>query len=340
MMGDDVDVDMSPPGSPRRRRTCPPTVNAYSVAPPLSSSSRRTPYPPPALALSPPTPQALGRSLTRVSPQPKGALAQDDHEPDTGPCHEPDCVRGCAQYRLMLLLEDERTTSSRLRRDLSDYQARLEMAQRDPAQLVVDLSESQSRADAAERLVSQLRRDLAEAERRAERVERHSDRVAKDFEWYAQKLEAERNQWAHEKGQFLANHERVEVENRELREKLGLPRQEPRSTRGIVMTNPNDPDGWVRVGQKEKVEVVGRRFKSSAEADAHDAEMARRSRPGRTIPNPAVTTPPAAVGVPQSPTTTSTSQTTSPASSPTISDGTSTSSTARPSPSASIPPPS
>ncbi|BEJ16056.1 hypothetical protein CspHIS471_0506610 [Cutaneotrichosporon sp. HIS471] len=67
MMGDDVDVDMSPPGSPRRRRTCPPTANAYSVAPPLSSSSRRTPYPPPTLALSPPTPQALGRSLTRVS---------------------------------------------------------------------------------------------------------------------------------------------------------------------------------------------------------------------------------------------------------------------------------
>ncbi|CAK9780885.1 hypothetical protein CC85DRAFT_302688 [Cutaneotrichosporon oleaginosum] len=319
MLADDVDMS-TPPGSPRRqlRTPFPPTANAYAVAASYhpassgssSSSARRMPYPPPTLNISPPTPQTrdIGRSLTRVSvserprrrridddddddrrrrtpygspsllsvtpttplspisgfeasrpPSPTSSSTStststsvsagapaSDHDPETAACHELDCPRGCAPYRLMRMLEAERAARR-----------------------------------AATALADQLRAEAA-AERAARQdAETRGGRAATNYQWAVQSLEQERARWEHEKAHLLSKIELIEAENRELRERAGLPREvQIRSSRGIVMTSPSDPDGWVRIGAREDPVPVVRRFKSAAEADAFDAEN-ERAQPRR-----------------------------------------------------------
>ncbi|GMK55432.1 hypothetical protein CspeluHIS016_0204880 [Cutaneotrichosporon spelunceum] len=298
-MSDGDDVDMStptPPGSPPR-------------APTPTHVGRHAPYPPPTLALSPPTPalspptpQALGRSLTRVSVSERRRRRDDDDDerrrrtPNLAPTpatplsplffesHCPPLLSGPLLPPPSPPLPARPSSPKGRVTDHpagpspdSDHGAPIDERSTPPrAHSAHSLSHALSEAEAR---TARLSHDLAVSEARADRAERRSDRVAKDFEWYAQKLEAERNQWAYEKAQFLATHERLEAENRGLRERfgLGVPR-EPRSARGIVMTSPNDPDGWVRPVPTG----VGRRFKSAAEADAYDA-LAREPRSTATV---------------------------------------------------------
>jgi hypothetical protein len=236
-------------------------ISGFEPALPLGGFE---PSPPPPDGSSAPSASAgAGEAAASETPAPlmKEPPEIDDHDPETSACVELDCPRGCAQYRLMLALEAERATVARLQRELA-----LEVSARRTAQAQ------------AEHLRIQM-----EAERAVWREkEAIADRAEKDCLWFAHKLHEERSQRDHKEGHLLSILERTEAENRDLRARAGMPHEvERRSARGLVMTSPNEPDGWIRTAPREEPPYIPR-FNSSAEADAYDAENERRtaSQPG------------------------------------------------------------